>query len=105
HAEHRADSQDRSVSRAPSETLSERPLRRSLYPRGVGQALFTAARLRVGLWDRALRNVEDVQMRQLRRIVDHAKTTSFGRRHGFADLRTWEQYATRVPVGDYDSHS
>jgi hypothetical protein len=59
----------------------------------------------VALWDRALGDIEAVQTKQLRRIVDHAKGTTFGRRHGFADIRTWEQYAARVPVGDYDSHS
>lgn len=82
-----------------------RALKRSAYPRVVGQALLTTARVRVALWDRALRNVEEVQTKQLRRIVEHARNTTFGRRHGFADIRTWEQYAARVPVGDYDSHS
>lgn len=80
-------------------------LKRSLYPRGVGQALHVAARVRVALWDRALRDVEAVQTKQLTRIVSHAKNTTFGRRHGFADIKTWEQYAARVPVGDYDSHA
>lgn len=82
-----------------------RSLKRSPYPRGVGQALLVAARVRVALWDRALRDVEAAQTKQLRRIVEHAKNTTFGRRHGFADVKTWEQYAARVPVGDYDSHS
>ncbi|MDQ3031737.1 MAG: GH3 auxin-responsive promoter family protein [Myxococcota bacterium] len=82
-----------------------RALKRSLYPHSVGQALHVAARVRVALWDRALRDVEPVQNKQLRRIVDAAKNTTFGRRHGFADIRTWEQYAARVPVGDYDSHA
>ena len=82
-----------------------RSLKRSPYPRGVGQALLVASRVRVALWDRSLRHVEEVQTKQLRRIVEHAKNTTFGRRHGFADIRTWEQYAARVPVGDYDSHS
>ncbi len=83
----------------------ERMLKRSVYPRGVGQALHVAARVRVTMWDRALRDVEAAQTKQLRRIVDHAKNTTFGRRHGFADIRTWEQYAARTPVGDYDSHA
>jgi hypothetical protein len=82
-----------------------RSLKRSIYPRSVGQALLVAARVRVALWDRALRHVEEVQTKQLRRILEHAKNTTFGRRHGFADIRTWEQYAARVPVGDYDSHA
>lgn len=83
----------------------ERKLRRTIYPRSVGQALLAAARLRVMLWDRALRDVERVQTKQLLAMLQHAKNTTFGRRHGFADIRTWEQYAARVPIGDYDSHA
>lgn len=86
-------------------TRHDRTLRQSLYPHQVGQALHVAARVRVALWDRALGDIEAVQTKQLRRIVDHAKGTTFGQRHGFADIRTWEQYAARVPVGDYDSHA
>lgn len=91
-----------------TESIGQKPprtLKRSAYPHAVGQALLMTARVRVALWDRSLRNVEEVQTKQLRRIVEHARNTTFGRRHGFADIRTWEQYAARVPVGDYDSHS
>ncbi len=80
-------------------------LRRSVYPHALGKGLLTAARVRVALWDRALRDVEATQTKELRKIVDHARSTTFGRRHGFGDVRTWEQYAARVPVGDYDSFS
>jgi len=93
------------VASGPSTVDAPRTLQRTLYPRAVGQALHTAARVRVMMWDRALRNVEAAQTRELRRMVDHAKNTTFGRRHGFAGIRTWEQYAARVPVGDYDSFS
>jgi hypothetical protein len=82
-----------------------RSLRRTPYPKLVGQGLLAAAKVRVALWDRALKNVERVQTEQLLRIVRHAKDTTFGRRHGFADIRSYEQYAARVPVGDYDSFS
>jgi hypothetical protein len=84
---------------------TDRALKQTIYPRSVGQALHVAARVRVAMWDRALRDLEEVQLKQLRRILEHSKSTTFGRRHGFADIRTWEQYAARVPVGDYDSHS
>jgi hypothetical protein len=94
----------------PHGTASEpfsgaRSLRRTPYPKLVGQGLLAAAKVRVALWDRALKNVERVQTEQLLRIVRHAKDTTFGRRHGFADIRSYEQYAARVPVGDYDSFS
>lgn len=91
---------------APSAFVSStRTLKRSPYPKLVGQSLLAAAKVRVALWDRALRNVEEVQTQQLMRIVRHAQGTTFGRRHGFSDIRSYEQYAARVPVGDYDSFS
>jgi hypothetical protein len=82
-----------------------RTLKRSPYPKLVGQGLLGAAKLRVALWDRALKRVEQVQTEQLLRIVRHAKDTTYGRRYGFGDIRSYEQYAARVPVGDYDTFS
>jgi hypothetical protein len=90
---------------ASEPSIRARSLRRTPYPKLVGQGLLAAAKVRVALWDRALKNVERVQTEQLLRIVRHAKDTTFGRRHGFADIRSYEQYAARVPVGDYDSFS
>lgn len=91
--------------KAGPSTSRVRPLKRTIYPKAVGQSLYAAARVRVALWDRALRHVEEVQTKQLLRITQHARTTTFGRRYGFADIRSYEQYAARVPCGDYDSHS
>ncbi|GAB4207293.1 MAG: GH3 auxin-responsive promoter family protein [Sandaracinaceae bacterium] len=82
-----------------------RVLKKSPYPTVVGKSLYAAARLRVAMWDRALTRIEEVQTKTLRDFVRHAKDTTFGRRYGFADIRTYEQYAARVPVGDYDSFS
>lgn len=93
------------ITSSTSSVNPARTLKRSPYPKLVGQSLLAAARVRVALWDRALRNVEEVQTEQLLRIVRHAKDTTFGRRYGFADIRSYEQYAARVPVGDYDSFS
>ena len=99
---------DTSTKGSLSSAAAERPqrartLKRSPYPKVVGQGLYAAAKVRVALWDRALRHVEETQEKQLLRIVRHAKDTTFGRRYGFADIRSYEQYAARVPVGDYDS--
>jgi hypothetical protein len=82
-----------------------RALKKTPYPGIVGKSLYAAARLRVAMWDRSLTRLEEVQTRTLREFVKHAKDTTFGRRYGFADIRTYEQYAARVPVGDYDSFS
>jgi hypothetical protein len=82
-----------------------RELRRSPYPRVVGTVLRHASRVQVAAWDRALGDVRGVQEQQLLSLVAHAKDTDFGRAHGFAGIRSYEDFARQVPVGDYDSHS
>jgi hypothetical protein len=82
-----------------------RELRRSPYPALVGAVLQRASRLSVAAWDRALRDVKRVQESQLLALLDHAKDTEFGRAHGFAGVRSYEDYVRQVPVGDYDSFS
>ena len=80
-----------------------RPLKKTIYPAVVGQGLRAAAQVRVGLWDRALRRVREVQEASLLRTIRHAQDTDFGRQHGFATIRRFEDYVSRVPTGDYDS--
>jgi hypothetical protein len=82
-----------------------RDLKRSPYPRVLGTVLRHASRVQVAAWDRALRDVRRVQEEQLLSLVRHAKDTDFGRAHGFASIRSYEDFARQVPVGDYDSHS
>ena len=82
-----------------------RELRRSPYPRVVGSVLQRLSALQVAAWDRSLRHVRRVQEQELRSLVEHAKDTEFGRAHGFAHVRGYEEFARRVPLGDYDSHS
>jgi hypothetical protein len=94
-----------SASPRPTTSGAPRALKKSPYPSVVGKSLYAAARVRVAMWDRALTRIEEVQTKTLRDFVRHAKDTTFGRRYGFADIRTYEQYAARVPVGDYDSFS
>ncbi|WP_165245946.1 GH3 family domain-containing protein [Paludisphaera soli] len=43
------------------------------------------------------------QQRILRRLVDHARGTRFGRDHGFDAIRTVENYQRRVPIRTYES--
>jgi hypothetical protein len=63
------------------------------------------AEVRVALWNRALRRVREVQESTLLSFVRHAEGTEYGRRYGFSTIRRYEDYAARVPVGDYDSFS
>ena len=91
--------------REPSMSNTPRTLKKSPFPSIAGKALYGTAKVRVAMWDRALNNVEEVQTKMLRDFMKHSKDTTFGRRYGFANIRSFEQYAARVPVGDYDSFS
>lgn len=84
---------------------AERDLVRPPYPRTAGRALWAAAWLRVQRWDRALERVREVQERELRRTVRHARDTDFGRRYGFDGVLCFEDWVRNVPLGDYDSFS
>ena len=92
----------RASRRAPPE------LRQSPYApaaRIVGKGILAAARVQVALWDRAMRRVEETQERALRDLIQHAAGTEFGRRHDFKHIRSYADYARRVPLGDYDAFS
>ncbi len=80
-------------------------LRRPVYPAVAGWAMLQAARLTVRRWDQAAANVEQVQQKALLDIVTHAADTEFGRQHNFATIRSYADFARRVPVGDYDTFS
>jgi hypothetical protein len=77
----------------------------SPYPRIVGRALRQVARVQVAAWDRALHRIRQVQEKTLRSILAHGKDTQFGRAHDFAAIRGYDDFARRVPVGDYDAFS
>ncbi|GAB4374488.1 MAG: GH3 auxin-responsive promoter family protein [Salibacteraceae bacterium] len=44
----------------------------------------------------------DVQHEWFNRLVKTASSTEFGKRYGFSDIQTPEQYKPRVPVRDYE---
>ncbi|MDP9035805.1 MAG: GH3 auxin-responsive promoter family protein [Myxococcota bacterium] len=78
---------------------------RSPYPRVVGRAFRQLAEIEIARWDSALRNQRRVQEKTLASIIRHARATEFGEAHGFAGIRNYEDFARRVPVGDYDAFS
>lgn len=43
-----------------------------------------------------------VQQKVFRQLLDKAKDTRFGRDHGFEDIRTYKDFASNVPVRDYE---
>jgi hypothetical protein len=80
-------------------------LRHSFYPPAVSAALQLAATLYVKRWERALGRVEVEQRRALSSHLRRSARTELGRRFGFDTIRSYEDFARRVPVGDYDSFS
>ncbi|HEY2515527.1 MAG TPA: GH3 auxin-responsive promoter family protein, partial [Polyangiaceae bacterium] len=83
----------------------QRTLRVSPYPAALSKGLLAASHVQVALWDRALRRVEATQEKALRDLIQHAAKTEFGKKHGFGSIKSYADYARRVPVGDYDTFS
>lgn len=80
-------------------------LTQTSLPKVSGRALSVAASVAVARWDWACQNVRDVQLKQLRTILERCQHTEFGRAHGFSDIRSEVDFRMAVPVGDYDSFS
>jgi hypothetical protein len=80
-------------------------LKGSPYPKIVSKGLLASAHVEVTLWDRALRHVEETQQKALKELVQHSAGTEFGRAHDFARIKSYDDYAKRVQVGDYDTFS
>ncbi len=76
--------------------------------RASGPALWAAAKARVIQWNRIAgspRKLQEVQTDMLMQHVRAAENTEFGRQHGFAQIKTYADYAARVPLriyGDFE---
>lgn len=67
----------------------------------TGPALLAAAKLRVALWDRALRDPKPVQMETLLTHCARGADTEFGRAHNLGRVRTLDDWRARVPLRTY----
>ncbi len=52
--------------------------------------------------DRYATQVEQLQMQVLKGLLHQARNTEWGIKHGFADIRTYEQFASDNPVNTYE---
>jgi sterol desaturase/sphingolipid hydroxylase (fatty acid hydroxylase superfamily) len=92
---------------APFLAGREAPIRRSL--RGhITQAVISlylrAARLVCAVWiARTARNPMRAQRRVLNSILRANRSTCFGQAHGFDQIKSYEQFASKVPVCDYEA--
>jgi hypothetical protein len=51
---------------------------------------------------RALRRPAEIQPQLLRGYLARNANTAFGRRHGFSEIKSYDEFARRVPLSDYD---
>lgn len=47
---------------------------------------------------------ESIQRSVLARLIKRASHTRIGKQYGFESIQSYEEFAARVPVGDYESH-
>ncbi len=72
-------------------------------PRGVFNSVFSwMLRQRFGQIEHFIRHAGEVQERLFADLLRHGAKTEWGRKHGYADLRTVEQFRARVPISDYE---
>ena len=62
-----------------------------------------ALRSRQHTIDKYATDAEAMQRRVLQHLVHHARHTEWGSLHGYSDIHSYEQFAARVPVTDYDA--
>lgn len=67
--------------------------------RGLGQVLFTRTRKELAA---ALRDVRETQERRLLGVLRRNADTEVGRRYGFADIASADEYRARVPLTTWD---
>jgi hypothetical protein len=69
----------------------------------IANILWTQSNL-PAYWEyhRALRNPRPKQETVLRQCLERNAETAFGRRFGFAEIRSYEEFAERVPIVEYD---
>ncbi len=72
--------------------------------RPVARAAAVHAGRQLGAFLHAHRQTAQVQQRLLREMIAAAAGSRFGRDHGFAGIRSYADFASAVPVGDYETH-
>jgi len=45
----------------------------------------------------------DVQNEWMHKLIDTAKNTEYGKKYGFKDIRTNNDFKQNIPINDYDS--
>ena len=64
--------------------------------------IYQAAKLRLNKIARYGDDVEELQIKQLRHVLDRSTGTSFAQLHGLTRATNYREYAERVAVQDYE---
>lgn len=64
--------------------------------------VYQGAKLRLRAIERYQDRAEEIQLAQLRRILDRSSRTDFGRRYGLERKLLYREFAERTPVADYE---
>lgn len=59
---------------------------------------------RIGQIENFKKNPIAVQEQLLEELLDTAKQTVFGKKHGFSELSSYQEFAKKVPVADYEKY-
>lgn len=60
-------------------------------------------RKRVASLENAVKNAADVQMNVMRRLVQDAKDTEWGKKYDFKGIQSYADFTNRFPIQDYES--
>src|SRR5262245_12679557 len=75
-----------------------------IAPLAANVLWYTACLRQQRAFRRATRNVEATQHALLLALIRRNAHSAFGRAHGFATIRSIEEYQRRVPLSDYDDY-
>jgi hypothetical protein len=53
--------------------------------------------------DRYFTHAEEIQRAVLARLIKNAAKTEWGQKYGYADLKSYEDFAAAVPLNDYET--
>lgn len=67
---------------------------------GIVKKFFTH---RIHSIERYSNHAENIQRGVLRRLINKASNTEYGRKYGFDSIRTYETFAQHVPLNDYET--
>ena len=48
------------------------------------------------------KSCDEVQIKLLRKIINHNAETKFGKDNNFAEIKNYEDYASKLPIREYD---